>query len=282
MDNFIHLSFSRLIFLRLTAANCFNGSDDLRIRVIDQKSGTVSTGKADGLKSISLEVLDTFGIGDAIRNESHRVEEVVLWEPDGQGGLERSITIADRIPELGKPREMTLDQGQGHHSRIRKIWLTSASGRIEHHLTTNLEKHGNVEISWRTRPVDLQINRRLIEDHIAYPITVTTEVSGHGASQTQVIQAKYVIACDGARSWTRKHLDIPLRGDHTDSTWGRSCLSVLPRRSLTQTFRCHGRGTKNKLPRHPQGLCRSLGTGYRHGRPSRKEAGSILYFNGCT
>lgn len=56
-------------------------------------------------------MLDTFGIGDAIRNESHRVEEVALWEPNGQGSIERTMTIADRVPELGKPREMTLDQG---------------------------------------------------------------------------------------------------------------------------------------------------------------------------
>ncbi|KAJ5918140.1 FAD binding domain protein [Penicillium verhagenii] len=186
----------------LTAANCFNGSG-LRVRVIDKKSGTVETGKADGLKSISLEVLDTFGIGDVVRIESHRVEEVVLWEADGQGGVERSMTIADRVPELGKPREMTLDQG-----------------RIEHHLVSNLEKHGSVEVSWRTQPIDLQINQRLVGDPLAYPITVTTKVERGGSSETQLIKARYVVACDGARSWTRKHLDIPLRGDLTDSTWG--------------------------------------------------------------
>ncbi|KAJ5885550.1 FAD binding domain protein [Penicillium taxi] len=187
----------------LTAANCFNGSNGLRVRVIDKKSGSVETGKADGLKSISLEVLDTFGIGDTIRIESHRVEEVVLWEADGQGGVERSVTVADRVPELGKPREMTLDQG-----------------RIEHHLLANLERYGNVEVSWRMQPVNMQINHRLVEDPLAYPMTVATKVELEGNFQTQIIQARYVIACDGARSWTRKHLNIPLRGDLTDSTWG--------------------------------------------------------------
>jgi phenol 2-monooxygenase len=71
----------------------------------------VETGKADGLKSISLEVLDTFGIGDAIRNEAHRVEEVVLWNVDKTGRLSRSMTIPDRTPELRKPREVSLHQG---------------------------------------------------------------------------------------------------------------------------------------------------------------------------
>jgi phenol 2-monooxygenase len=86
-----------ILFSRLTAANCFNGSNGLRVRVIDKRSGTVQTGKADGLKSISLEVLDTFGTGNVIRNESHRAEEVFLWEPDAQGGVERSMTPGSRV-----------------------------------------------------------------------------------------------------------------------------------------------------------------------------------------
>ncbi|KAJ5173539.1 FAD binding domain protein [Penicillium coprophilum] len=187
----------------LTAANCFNGSNGLRVRVIDKKSSTVQTGKADGLKSISLEVLDTFGIGDAVRNESQRVEEVVLWEPDGQGGVARSMTIPDRVPELGKPREMTLDQG-----------------RIEHHMASNLIRKGNVQISWETQPVDLQINHQLIADPLAYPVTVLVRSMANGNAHIETIHARYVVACDGARSWTRKHLNIPLTGDLTDSTWG--------------------------------------------------------------
>lgn len=94
----------------LTAANCFLGSR-LNVRIIDKKNGIVEAGKADGLKSISLEVLDSFGIGDGIRNEAHRVEEITLWNSDPAGGLSRACIIPDRIPELGKPREVSLHQG---------------------------------------------------------------------------------------------------------------------------------------------------------------------------
>jgi len=115
--------------------------------------------------------------------------------------------------------------------------LTRIPGRIEHHLVANLEKHENVEVSWRTQPVDMQINRRLTEDPLAYPITVTTKIEREGTLQTQTIQARYVIACDGARSWTRKHLNIPLRGDLTDSTWGQSPMTELQRLQLTKVNR---------------------------------------------
>jgi phenol 2-monooxygenase len=83
----------------------------LKIRLIDKKERSVQTGRADGLKSISLEILDTFGIGDSIRNESQRLEEIVFWACDLSGSLIRSGIVADRVPELGKPREIVLHQG---------------------------------------------------------------------------------------------------------------------------------------------------------------------------
>jgi phenol 2-monooxygenase len=95
----------------LTAANCFNGSD-LTVRIIDKKPGPDYVGKADGIKSISIEVLDSLGIGDAVFSESQRVEEIVLWNPDENGTIERTMTIPDRVEELMKPREVCLDQGK--------------------------------------------------------------------------------------------------------------------------------------------------------------------------
>jgi phenol 2-monooxygenase len=84
----------------------------LNVRVIDKKSGAFTLGKADGLKSISLEILDSFGIGDTIINECLRVEEIVLWNPDVNGVIQRTMTIPDRVEELGKQREVMLDQGE--------------------------------------------------------------------------------------------------------------------------------------------------------------------------
>lgn len=98
----------------LTAANCFNGTN-LRVRVIDRKDGPEKAGRADGLKSISLEILDTFGIGDTILKDSQRCEEIVLWNPDKNGVIKRTMTIADKVEELMKPREVTLDQGTAIH-----------------------------------------------------------------------------------------------------------------------------------------------------------------------
>lgn len=83
----------------------------------------------------------------------------------------------------------------------------------------NLEKHKSVPLSWSLQPVDLQIDLDLLDDPEGYPITVTLENKSTGTQET--IYAKYVVGCDGAHSWLRKHLKINFVGDLTDSTWGK-------------------------------------------------------------
>lgn len=113
-------------------------------------------------------------------------------------------------------------------------------------------------------PESLVIDETQVEDETASPITVTLrqlsdeeatpkqQVSGgkvndglfrsnlmdeedehssirQNASQSgtsETIHAKYVIGCDGARSWTRKALGYELEGEATDFIWG--VMDVIP------------------------------------------------------
>jgi phenol 2-monooxygenase len=38
-------------------------------------------------------------------------------------------------------------------------------------------------------------------------------------AKVEIVKAKYLIGCDGAHSWTRKQLNIPLEGSSTDHVW---------------------------------------------------------------
>jgi phenol 2-monooxygenase len=58
-----------------------------------------------------MEVLDSFGIGDTILKDCQPCEEIVLWNPDKDGVITRTMTIPDKVDELHKAREVTLDQG---------------------------------------------------------------------------------------------------------------------------------------------------------------------------
>jgi len=40
-----------------------------------------------------------------------------------------------------------------------------------------------------------------------------------GKPNIEVVKARYLIACDGARSWTRDQMGIPMEGSSTDYIW---------------------------------------------------------------
>ena len=55
---------------------------------------------------------------------------------------------------------------------------------------------------------------------------------GSVAGTREFVRAKYVVACDGAHSWTRKRFGIPFHGDQTDSLWGE-ITSLTPKEMRT-------------------------------------------------
>jgi phenol 2-monooxygenase (NADPH) len=40
------------------------------------------------------------------------------------------------------------------------------------------------------------------------------------AGQSETIRAKYVVGCEGARSWTRKQIGYELEGENSSAYWG--------------------------------------------------------------
>lgn len=113
-------------------------------------------------------------------------------------------------------------------------------------------------------PESLEIDESLVEDDSAYPVTVKlrqlTEEEATPAQQSnaskvsdglfrsnlvysdedadllrksqargsasETVHAKYVIGCDGARSWTRQQLGFELIGEATDFIWG--VMDIIP------------------------------------------------------
>ena len=113
-------------------------------------------------------------------------------------------------------------------------------------------------------PESLEIDESKIDDDSAYPVTVklrnlteeeatpSQQISGSKVSDglfrsnlanvddeddlikqgqerggaTEIVHAKYVIGCDGARSWTRRTLGFELQGEATDYIWG--VMDIIP------------------------------------------------------
>ncbi|KAK8113753.1 hypothetical protein PG999_005822 [Apiospora kogelbergensis] len=216
----------------------------LKTRIIDKRNTKVFCGQADGLNARSLEMLDSLGFGDrAWKEANHMIEN-----PDEYGIIRRSDRVPDTPVGLSRLQQSTLHQG-----------------RIERFFLDNIKKYSNdtIKVERGVLPESLEIDQSKVEDQNAYPVTVKlrflteeeaaprqlggSKVSDglfrsnlfqeadedalirqtYGRAGTgETVHAKYVIGCDGARSWTRTTLGFELEGEATDMIWG--VMDIIP------------------------------------------------------
>ncbi|KAI9038226.1 2-polyprenyl-6-methoxyphenol hydroxylase [Aspergillus affinis] len=185
--------------------------------VVERDQFRTQAGHADGLEGRTLEILDSFKIGDAVCSESNPTIEVCLWT-DSHDGIHRESMALNHNPGLSRFQECTLGQG-----------------RIEEHLLSFIKNHGDVKVKWGTVPTSIHINESRVQSSNGNPVEVKLkewrgeigQYNGLEAEIESVFQTKYVIGCDGAKSWVRKHFGLSLEGESSDEHWGvLDCIPV--------------------------------------------------------
>ncbi|GFF22803.1 phenol 2-monooxygenase [Aspergillus udagawae] len=198
----------------------------VRTLLIEKRISGTHIGRADGLESRTLEILDSFGIGQQIWSEANRTVEICLWDDSKDGILRRQKTSANTEPGHSRFQECTLSQG-----------------RVEEHLQKLIEMHKNVEVRRGTVPTSLEIDHALLDDPTAYPIRMrlgdapvksrsihmpTTPEKNASCSEChcEEVAARYVVGCDGAHSWVRAQLGLRPEGNSLNEQWG--ALDIVP------------------------------------------------------
>ncbi|KAI9044337.1 putative FAD monooxygenase [Aspergillus affinis] len=202
--------------------------------IVDQKSHQTRCGRADGLESRTLEILDSFGLADKVWAQANHTVEIALWGGTIDGKLQRQSVTANSKPGWSRFHESTLSQGQ-----------------IEEYLMEYVRARKHIEVKRETTPTSFECNYDLIDDHDAFPIRVNLENvpsdpkprsngvrtpnseaseplsddSGYAGMGTMV-EAKYILGCDGAHSWLRKQLGLRLEGETYGDSWG--VLDIIP------------------------------------------------------
>ncbi|PLB46159.1 FAD binding domain protein [Aspergillus steynii IBT 23096] len=207
----------------------------VKTTIIDQKSHHTRCGRADGLESRTLEILDSFGLGDKVWAQANHTVEIALWGGT-DGKLQRHSVTANSKPGWSRFHESTLSQGQ-----------------IEEYLMEYVRIRKHIDVRRQTIPTSLDIDYDVIDDHDAYPIRVNLEnapsepktpsddvdvdTPNSELSETQsddsgyagmgtMVEAKYILGCDGAHSWLRKQLGLRLEGETYGDTWG--VMDIIP------------------------------------------------------
>ncbi|HVV91806.1 MAG TPA: FAD-binding monooxygenase [Hyphomicrobiales bacterium] len=186
----------------LTLAAQMAAFPDISTCIVEQKSGPLKWGQADGVACRTVEMFNAFGFAEQVLKESHWVNETSFWTPDKAHPetIVRSGRIQDTEAGLSEFPHVLLSQ-----ARIHDFYLEAMRNAPV-----------PIEPSYARRLVDLQIDNAA--DH---PVTAIFERLDPGhQGEVETVRARYAAGCDGAHSTVRKLLRRELRGDSADQFWG--------------------------------------------------------------
>ena len=147
----------------------------LTCKVLDRRDGPMKLGQADGVQCRTVEIFESFGIGEELLRESYHVLEVVFWaDQEGSGGIRRTGRTADTQPGLSHQPHVILNQA-----------------RINMLLIELMQKWNGQEIDYGYNVRDVRVDGRLAADPEAYPVKVTAEKDG----KMVTFEAEYVMVC---------------------------------------------------------------------------------------
>lgn len=185
----------------------------VNVRIVDKRAAKVTAGQADGISPRTIEVFQSYGIGERLIRESVQIHQAAFYKPSSSGGIELTSRTPDvTAPSARYPFEMALHQGA-----IEAIFLDSM-------------KALGVEVERSTIPTSIEVSKdeNELTDSASYPVRVALQRldAPEGQPQEEIVHAKYVVGADGAHSWVRKQFDIAMEGEQSDFIWG--VLDMVP------------------------------------------------------
>ena len=183
----------------LTLAAQLSAFADITTRITERKPGPLEMGQADGIACRSVEMFQAFGFADKVIREGYWVNEVAFWRPAADGaGLMRADRIADVEPDLSEMSHVILSQ-----ARVHDFYL-EVMRKSPHRLTPDYNR---------------ELVALTVYEGQDYPVTATFACLDRPGA-TEVIRARHVVGCDGARSTVRQQMGLTLDGGSARQLWG--------------------------------------------------------------
>jgi phenol 2-monooxygenase (NADPH) len=179
---------------------------DIKCCIVEQKSGRMLRGQADGVACRTMEMFHSFGFSERVLKEACWINETTFWQPDDRqrANIVRSGWVQDVEDGLSEFPHVVLNQARIHDCYL-DVMRRSAS---------------KLEPYYARRVVAVQPAIGGSDD-VAQRTTVTLErLEPPHQGQTETVRARYVVGCDGARSVVRTSIGRDLRGESANHAWG--------------------------------------------------------------
>ncbi len=194
----------------LTLAAQLAAFPDIKTRIVEQKSGPLLLGQADGVACRTMEMFEAFGFSERVMKEAYWVNETSFWKPDDK----------ERAKIVGSGRIQDVEDGLSEFPHV----ILNQARVHEFYLDVMRNAPTRLEPDYSRQLLDLTIapssgggERRAP----AYPVKVKLKrLDPAHEGQAETVKARFVVGCDGARSAVRKSLGLELRGDSANQAWG--------------------------------------------------------------
>jgi phenol 2-monooxygenase len=192
----------------LTLAAQLAAFPDIKTCIVEQKSGPLLRGQADGIACRTMEMFEAYGFSERVLKEACWINETTFWKPDDKHheNIVRSGRVQDTEDGLSEFPHVVLNQARVHDFYLDVMRKSAAA----------------LEPYYGRRLLDLEVDEALSGDH-ANPHAVTARIERIDPAhegQIETIKTRYVVGCDGARSTVRKSIGRTLHGDSANSAWG--------------------------------------------------------------
>ena len=183
---------------------------DITTRIVEQKSGPLQVGQADGISGRSSEIFQAFGFVDRVMKEAYYLKTITFWKHDVEDPSK--IVRSTKKPD-----------GRDIFSEFPHVVLNQA--RVHDFLLDTMRKSpSHLEPDYCRQLLKLNIE----PDGGSHPVTATVErQDSERAGQIETVKASYVVGCDGARSVVRREMAVNSRGDTANKAWGVMDLLVV-------------------------------------------------------
>ena len=193
----------------LTLAAQLSAFPDITTRIVEQKDGPLQLGQADGIACRTMEMFEAFNFSERVMKEACFVNEVTFWKPDEnqRDKIIRHGRVQDTEDGLSEFPHVVLNQARVH----------------DFYLDVMRNSPSRLEPDYSRKMLDVEIDPAVASgDNTGdYPVTVRMErTDPQHEGQVEVVKARYVVGCDGARSAVRKSIGRELVGDSANQAWG--------------------------------------------------------------